>query len=178
MTEGLRAAAGLVEPALSAERLHVSLNFLYGGEAPPPAHLVARAVAAAQTLQVPPFRMALNRVVSWKRKEGPRPLVLTGDEGVIGAEGLRTALQGALAEAGLVAGDDKPRWAHLTALWGEHDLDVRLREPIAWTAREVLLLDSLHGAGRQALVGRVPLRPARLPAPRAARPGLPRSAAR
>jgi 2'-5' RNA ligase len=175
----LTARLDLLGPAMSADRLHVSLTFVWGGETPPPARLVTAARDALQDLDVPPFRLAFNRLVSWKRTDpAQRPLVLTGDEGVIGVDRLRERLEARLAEAGLVARDSRERWAHMTVHWGRHAIDKRLAEPIGWTVREALLLDSVYGEGRQVLLGRVPLRPARPPAPPAARPGPRRSAAR
>jgi 2'-5' RNA ligase len=178
LTEGLRRAHGLAAQAMAMPRLHVSLAFVREGEAPPAPDLVARALTAAGTIDLVAFRLAFNRLVSWKHTGGNRPLVLTGDEGVIGVDRLREALQDALAAASLVPSDGKDREAHLTVLWGDHQVDEWLREPLAWTVREVVLLDSVYGERRQDLLGRVPLRPAPLPARRDARPDPRRSAAR
>jgi 2'-5' RNA ligase len=169
----------LLGPAMPAARLHVSLAFVWGGETPPPSRVVMAALKASQGLDAPPFRVAFNRLLSWKRADPEqRPLVLTGDEGVIGIDGLRGRLEARLAQAGLVGRDRRERWAHMTVHWGRHAIDKRLAEPIGWTVHEALLLDSVYGEGRQVLLGRVPLRPARPPAPPAARPDLRRSAAR
>jgi 2'-5' RNA ligase len=163
-------------PAIPAARLHVSLAFVWGGEAPPDPVRVTATLQALADLQVPPFRLAFNRLLSWKGD--PAPLVLTGDEGVIGADRLRAAMDVALADAGLARRDGRDRWTHMTVHWGRHAIDDWLPDPIAWSVREAVLLDSVWGEGRQVLLGRIPLRPALPPAPPAAPPGLPRSAAR
>ena len=170
---------GLAAPPMSAKRLHVSLNFLHRGDTCPDPRLATRALAAVRAIEVRPFRVAFNRLVSWKRTDPQsRPLVLVGDEGVIGVDWLRGEIEGVLAEAGLVQADGRERWTHMTVLWGAHQVDERLREPIAWTVGDVVLLDSVAGEGRQVTLGCVPLTPAPPPALRAWRPGPRRSAAR
>jgi 2'-5' RNA ligase len=137
------------------ERLHLSLSFVGVFKGPPPAAVVEKARAAAATVAAQPFRLALNRVDSWKGD--PRPLVLTGEEGVIGVEVLQGQVQRALALAGMAPRRAPPFWAHVTLLRDEREAPSEHVEPIAWTVREFVLLDSVAGEGRQDLLARFPL---------------------
>jgi len=154
LTEDLRRRHGIAAPAMPAGRLHVSLNFVAKGAQAPPAEDVARARKVVEGLDVRPFRVCLNRVVSWRNTGEARPLVLCGDEGVIGLERLHGALHRRLSAAGLAAPAEPERWMHMSLLWGRHDLILQPVAPIEWTVRELVLLDSLFGEGRHRLLGR------------------------
>jgi 2'-5' RNA ligase len=155
LRDGLVRRFGASAKAVEARRWHVSLTFVAAGpDAPPPA-LVARAAALAGQVAMPPFAVAFDRVVSWKGRQGHRPLVLTGENGVIGVEMLGQRIQRALATGGLAPPHERAFVPHLTLLWGDHDLAGRPIEPVRWTVREFALLHTAP-AGQQVL-GRWPL---------------------
>ncbi|HVI32983.1 2'-5' RNA ligase family protein [Phenylobacterium sp.] len=150
----LAAENGLGAAPVPAGRLHVSLNGL--GE-DPDERSVARACDAVSALRVPPFRIAFNRAGSFAGA-GKRPLVLWGDEGVIGVERLHAAIHLALAGWGLAPGRVRAFEPHMTLLWTDREVaPAWLETPLAWTARAVVLLESLQGVGRQSVLGRWPL---------------------
>lgn len=143
---------------LPANRLHVSLNGLGTFSGPPPEGTIDRAMQAADALALPAFTVAFNRLAAFGRGAGERQLVLLGDEGVIGVERLRAALHAALAEVGLLSPRQRAFEPHLTLFrQAEPGLDVYLDDPVRWTVRELLLLDTLYGEGRQEILGCWPL---------------------
>jgi 2'-5' RNA ligase len=117
--------------------------------------LLARAAEAARTVQCPPFLLELNRVESWRGD--PRPLVLTGEDGVIGADALHAALGPALAKAGLAAGWASNFTAHMTLLRDRRKTPMQYVRPIRWWVREFVLIHSHVGQGRHTMLGRWPL---------------------
>ena len=136
--------------AVTQARWHISLMFVTGGCEPPPEARLAAIRTAADKVAMAPFTLAFDRVVSWKGRDGHRPLVLAGDEGLIGAEILNHQIHRALALGGLCVGRERAFIPHLTLLWGDHDLAEQAMAPIRWTVREFALLHSLPG-GQQAL---------------------------
>ena len=138
------------------ECLHISLHAL-GLHPGLPTEEVERAVEAAASLRAAPFDVSLNRVLSWKGDPGRRPLVLLGDEGVVGIDRLRGTLHTALADAFLTLRGHKDSDPHLTLLRGDHDLPETIVPEIRWTVREFVLIDSIQGEGRHDILGRWPL---------------------
>jgi 2'-5' RNA ligase len=138
-----------------AARLHLSLNFIGTFRGPPTRAVMEKAASLADKVLAAPFRVTLNQVESWKGD--PHPLVLLGDEGVIGVELLHGALHKALA-AGTMAPRRQPEfWPHVSLLWDKAEAPRQLVQPVSWVAREFVLLDSLHGEGRHEVLGRWPL---------------------
>jgi 2'-5' RNA ligase len=152
----LRQRHGLKGRATPAPRLHLSLNFVGTFRGPPTRAVMEKAAALADKVALAPFVVTLNQVESWNGE--PHPLVLLGDEGVIGVELLHTALHKALA-AGTMAPRREPQiWPHVSLLWDRTQVAREFVEPISWTAREFVLLDSVFGEGRHEVLGRWPLR--------------------
>jgi RNA 2',3'-cyclic 3'-phosphodiesterase len=164
--EVARQAQVLLEPLIrrhrltgrpvAAERLHVSLNGL-GRFTEVPAQVVETASRAASAVTARPFKVAFNRLGTWGRDEGPRPVVLHGDDGVIGVEALHDAIHEQLARPGMARGRPRPFWAHMTLLRDLHELAEQFVEPTTWTVREFVLIQSAHGEGRHTILGRWPL---------------------
>jgi 2'-5' RNA ligase len=157
--EGLRRLAqlerlrrGMTGQSLPPERLHVSLNGL-GAYRDPPLRLIARAVEACATVAARPFVVSFNRLGSWGRGGGPRPIVLRGDEGVAGAYALHGAIHQALVRAGLVHPRLRDFEPHLTLLRDRAVVPESFIEPVSWRVREFVLLNSIHGEGRHELLG-------------------------
>jgi 2'-5' RNA ligase len=138
---------------VAPEHLHISLNFV-GQFAEPDRQVIDRAKAAVAEVAMPPFVVALDRVGSWGRGDGPKPMVLRGDDGVIGANLLHEQIHAALARAGSV-GKAEPQIApHLTLLRDKAEAPMQFIDPVTWAVEEFVLLDSVRGQGRHALLGR------------------------
>lgn len=154
--EGLRDQHKLTGWPTPAARLHISLNGLGRFEAPP-AGLVAAGREAAAALAWPSFVVALDRLGTWGRGAGKRPLVMWSDEGLIGVHRLHEALHGRLLRAGAARGPARDFNPHLTLLRDAQPVTARPVGPISWRVGELVLLDSLHGEGRHDVLGRWPL---------------------
>jgi len=153
--EELRRRHGLKGRATPADRLHLSLNFVGKFRGPPPRQVIEKATTLADKLTMPAFTVSLNHVESWKGE--PHPLVLLGDEGVMGAEGLYAAIHKALAVGTMAPRREPQIWPHVTLLRDSGQAPKTFVEPIAWRAREFVLLGCPSGEGRQAVLGRWPL---------------------
>jgi RNA 2',3'-cyclic 3'-phosphodiesterase len=156
LTARLRDEHGLTGRAVDADRLHISLNSL-GAHPELPEQLVAKVIAAVATVAMPPFLVALNRVATWKGGVDRRPLVLWGDEGVIGVETLHAKIHAALVAEGLARRRARPMMPHLTVLRDAIEMPEEVIAPVRWTVREFVLVDSLRGEGRHVVLGRWPL---------------------
>jgi 2'-5' RNA ligase len=141
---------------MPADRLHVSLNSL-GGHAEPPLELIARAKAAAVSVSMPPFVVALDRVAPWGRGSGERPVVAWADDGLIGARLLHARIHDALAAAGLAPDAEPAVEPHLTLLRAAAPAPLVFVEPISWRVDAFVLLNSRRGANRLEQLGRWPL---------------------
>lgn len=136
---------------LRPERLHVSLCHVGLSPGPPPEKVVALARQVGDGVALPPFKVAFDRVQSWRRSNGP--LVLVGDEDRV--TGLNR-LGDALAEGqGLRPRRFEP---HISLIWGAGALAERAVPPLVWMVREFVLIHSIHGEGRHEVLGRWPLR--------------------
>jgi 2'-5' RNA ligase len=85
-------------------------------------------------------------------------LVLLGGAGVAAlqrfARDLRLALEGTEA----ASRHERPFTPHVTLLYDAACVDETTVEPISWTAREFVLVNSLIGQGKHVTLGRWPLR--------------------
>lgn len=157
LARNLRAEHGLKGRALARERLHVSLHHVDGYGEPPTDAVIAAARAAASAVRAPPFAVAFNAAVGFRGKTAGRPLVLRGDDGVVGLLTLRQMLGAALAEAG-PGRRPPPYLPHLTLLYGDPLEAEQPVKPVGWTVREFVLVQSLLGQGRYVPLGRFALR--------------------
>ena len=156
LTAEARRAHGLSGKPISAERLHISLNFVGAFRGPPPRALIDKARKVVEGLAGGrPFAVALNRLESWKGE--PHPLVLTGEEGVIGVEELYADLHKALAVAGMAPRREPPITPHITLLYDAREAPGAFVEPVSWKVRDFVLLDTVVGEGRHEVLGRWPL---------------------
>jgi len=137
-------------------RLHVSLKKL-GDFKRPPAPMIPKAMEAVAAIRARPFVVEFNRLGTWTRADPPRPVVLWGDEGVIGVEDLYATLHKALARADM-APRRPPEFApHMTLVYDHAEVRETFVEPVRWTVDEFVLIHAVHGEGRHEVVGRVPL---------------------
>lgn len=153
LTDQMRLAHGFTGPSTARARLHVSLNSL-GAYAEWPDQAVARACEAAGRLRIAPFVVAFNRVASFRGMRGPLPLVLLGDEGVIGVFALHAALHRALSDAGLARGAERRIEPHITLLRDRRAVPETLIPPVRWTVQDFRLIHSPRGEGRHDSLGR------------------------
>jgi 2'-5' RNA ligase len=152
VSERLTQRFGRTARPVAASRWHISLDFVARSDGPPPSERIAEARSLAATIAAPAFVISLDRVMSWKGRPGRRPLVLCGEEGVIGVERLAARFRQAQAQAG---GGEPELIPHLTLFWGEHDQVEQAIAPVVWRVREFVLLHSMPG--RQEVLGRWPL---------------------
>ncbi len=103
-----------------------------------------------------PFLIQMATVLSFKRTRGGLwPVVLSGEDGVIGVAMLCDAIAAALRAEGL---DGRPASTpHVTLAWSEVFVPEQRIEPVTWTGSEFVLIDSLKGVGRHQILGRWPL---------------------
>src|SRR5713101_613370 len=105
---------------------------------------------------MPRFAVAFDRAASFRGRPGNQPLVLRGDDGVIGLTMLQDAVGTALEMAGL--GPPGPHYTPpLTLLYGDRFVADHPVEPVGWTVHEFVLVHSLLGRSRYLLVARFPL---------------------
>ncbi len=145
----LRMSHGLSGKPLQKEHFHVTL-FHAGGGFGFPSELVEVLTERAAQVAMPPFRVAFDRVMSFRNGA----LVLSGDDSVIGLEVLQQRLSDVL--------DGRPRPArpftpHLTLLRDSQRVAKHPIEPISWTVREVILVHSLLGRTMHRHLARLPL---------------------
>ena len=148
-----RARHGLNGQTTRWDRLHVTLANLDPGVS---SQAQARAIDAAMgALRLAPFRVMLDRVQSWNSAER-RPLVATGDEGIVGLVRLHHAIDSALARAGVKHGR-AGRTPHVTLLRDRAEVEETFVNPIAWTVGEVQLVFSIVEERRHLVLRRWPL---------------------
>jgi RNA 2',3'-cyclic 3'-phosphodiesterase len=138
-------------------RLHVSLCFLATGADMSP-QIEQRARDAASTVRMRPFTAAFNCITRFSKGDGKRPLVLLGDDGVAGLTALQRSLGLAMRNAGLGHREQPGYTPHVTLLYGTFPIDVQTIEPVRWTVRDFVLVQSHRGEGRHSHLGRWPLR--------------------
>jgi len=151
----LRSEMRIKTRLLRTERLHITLHSL-GNFVRVPEVIVARACAAAATIDVPPLGVTFDRISSFNGQSGHWPLVLTGSAGLDALVDFRQKLGDAIRATGLRV--SRARFTpHLTLLYDEGKFNSREIEPITWTVRELVLIDSWLGKTRYDIKGRWPL---------------------
>lgn len=147
--EARRLALGLELPP--SPRLHVSLVGLGSGSQRPPRGFIERLSQAAAQVRMPAFVIEMNTLSTF----GAGAVVLRGEDGVIGIHMLVDAICAALAVEGL--GGKPAAEPHLTIARSKRFVPERRIEPVRWTARQLVLIDSHQGAGRHEILGAWPL---------------------
>jgi RNA 2',3'-cyclic 3'-phosphodiesterase len=138
---------------LLTSRFHVSLQHLVEYDARHSLKTFAlKGRAAAAKVRTNPFTVMFNRVESFSSRDGRCPLVLRGDDGVVGLEMLYRSLGTAIRFAGLKARLDFT--PHLTLLYSNGCIKEHFIRPVSWTVREFSLILSLHGKTRYIPLGR------------------------
>lgn len=152
----LRSGMHVKASLLHRERLYITLHDL-GDFAHVPEVVVARACAAATSIDLPPFCVTFDWISSRGGRRGNRPLALMGSTGLDQLTDFRQALGDALRGAGFRVSGRRFR-PHLTLLYDEGRFDPHAIEPITWTVREFVLIHSRLGKTRYDVKGRWSLR--------------------
>jgi RNA 2',3'-cyclic 3'-phosphodiesterase len=133
------------------EHFHVTLHHVADDVVPPPGELVDAILQRLSDLTMPSFRVAFDRVGSFKNGA----FVLRGDESLIGLEVLQQRVSDALDARPAVA---RPFTPHVTLLRDGRRVEEHDIEPIEWKVKEVVLVHSLLGRTTHRHVARLPLR--------------------
>jgi 2'-5' RNA ligase len=108
---------------------------------------------------MPAFVAAFDRLRSFRGAHANNPLVLLGDDGVIGLRILHRVLGEALGKT--FAGRWQPRrffTPHIRLLYDRLRVAERPIAPVTWMVREFVLVNSLVGLGRHEVLARWTLR--------------------
>ncbi len=122
-----------------------------------PRHIVAGAVQAAATVQMAPFEVSFDRVMSFSRKLGKRPLVLHSDQDAATLATFQHTLLDALVRGKLVRSGTSKYKPHVTLLYDRQDVEDHVVETVSWIVREFALVHSLLGQTRHIVLARWPL---------------------
>jgi len=150
---GLRRRLGRTWRSCARARLHLSLLGVAAGPLSR-APVLAAAAQIGAAVAFPPFEVVLTGAASF----GGASVVLGCSEGSAAAlTGLRDRLKGAGEDIGLRLGA-RAFTPHLTVAYDEVPIpETMLDPPIAWSAREIVLVSSEQGRGRHTHLGRWPL---------------------
>jgi 2'-5' RNA ligase len=134
---------------VDADRWHVTLNHLGDFVDQIPPGLVPAAIAAAATVRMQPFDAVFDRVGGTRGQFLLRP-----SDGSAAMRAFRQALSVALIKAGLRDRVDSAFNPHITLSYDFNDVPERAIEPICWTVRQFVLIESLRGEHRHIPRGR------------------------
>ncbi|MDP3748652.1 MAG: 2'-5' RNA ligase family protein [Phenylobacterium sp.] len=150
---GLRRRLGRTWRPCAPARLHLSLLGVAAGPFAR-ATVLAAASRIAAAVAFPPFEVVLTGAASF----GGGSVVLGCSEGSAAAlTGLHDRLKDAGEDLGLRLGA-RAFTPHLTVAYDEVPIpETMLDPPIAWSAREIVLVSSEQGRGRHTHLGRWPL---------------------
>lgn len=153
----LCAGLGLRADPVPAHWLHLSLLGVFGDDAPPPGRILDLLRAAAAKVPSVPFEIELDRVQSFSRKEGSKPLVLTETRRTEALTVLHDRLRSAVKEAGFDPPDGFGT-PHVTMAYGRALPEAMPIRPIPMVVSEFCLIHSQQGRSWQEVLGRWPLR--------------------
>ena len=139
---------GLASQPLLAHRLHVTLHDL-GGYAELPPDMVKTARAAGDAVAAHAFDVVFDRAMSFPSSG---TYVLCGGAGTAQLAVFRLSLGQAMGDAGLPV--KRSFTPHMTVLYDRHPIAEHAIEPISWTAKEFVLINSHVGKGVHEVLGR------------------------
>lgn len=148
----VRRTRGLRGRLIARERLHVSMNGIAASPQTPADDWIARAMAAADKVRMPAFRVAFDQVECWGERARLHPWVLTGGERV-GFDLLHAELDGALRWHGRPRPGDQFN-PHMTLLYDGRMGAEDVISPLTWRVEEFCLVHSLQGRGEHRVLGR------------------------
>jgi 2'-5' RNA ligase len=141
LTQALRHEHDLHGSVVHAEQLHITLVGLGEYVELSPDLLAAAAGAASQIAQTA-FRVRFDYVQTFRNKSRMTekyPVVLCGDEGVIGLDTLYQGLRGKLRSLGF-KGIPASTTPHVTLLYEPEPVPGQVVAAVEWTVREFVLL--------------------------------------
>lgn len=146
LAEEVRAKYELRGRPLKSDRFHVTLHHLGDFPGLPETEVVAvRKACTSVAAAMGPFDVAFDRVKNFSQKPSRRPVVLT-DGG--GNHKLRELYQRLLIEL-RTPPPKRPFSPHVTLLYDERSVpEMVLSQPLRWTVREIVLIDSLMGQSK------------------------------
>jgi RNA 2',3'-cyclic 3'-phosphodiesterase len=137
---------------VDSDRLHVTLHHLGDFVDQIPPSLVPAARMAAATVKMQPFDVAFDRVGGTRGQF----LLRTSDEAAA-LKMFRQTLSVALIKAGLRRRVDSVFNPHVTLSYDFSDVPEQPIDPINWTVRQFVLVESLLGEHRHVERGRWPI---------------------
>ena len=132
---------------LRNDRLHVTL-FHLGDWAGVPEDVVAAASRAADALREASFDLAFDTVASFNVRRAQKPFVLKAASGNEALRAFHAGLARELRQAGLAQWTRGSFEPHVTLAYDQQHVPPQPVEPIAWRAREFVLVHSLLGQTR------------------------------
>jgi 2'-5' RNA ligase len=153
----LRVKHGLRGPPFAANRFHITLHH-FGHYHDLRRDLVEMAGEAGANIIKPPFRVAFDRVLSFRRGSDDRPLVLLGNGRATALRNFRQDLGVALTKTGLGRKVARPFTPHVTLLYDQQCVAEQAIETVSWTVNEFALVHSLIGQTKHLVLARWPLR--------------------
>lgn len=143
LRERLLLERGLTGQRIATERLHVSLHTVGAWHG-----LSRTAVRAAKDIGAsfskPPFEVVFDRTMSFA---GERAFVLRAEADAAFIS-FHSALGIEMKKAGIGRSVTSRFTPHLTLLYGDRMVTERSIEPLRWTVRDFVLVQSLRGRGR------------------------------
>lgn len=142
LAASLKRAHGLSGKLIALDRLHVSLFFL--GRLSGDASCAARPECGE--LPIAPFEVRFDRTASFRGRPGSRPFVLIGGDGLSRLKAFRRDMGTWLAGNGFKRLTKTSFEPHVTLLYDARNVDeYPLAEPVSWTVREIVLIQSRLG---------------------------------
>lgn len=138
---------GLRGPPIGLGRYHITLHGLgtFDGRC---RDIEAKAKDAASRIEVMEFPIRFDRIMSFARKDGGRPLVLVASHGNEELFDFRRQLVEAMKRSGLASKARKAFMPHMTLLYDYKAVPEQQIEPLQWMARAFSLVDSEQGFSR------------------------------
>ncbi|WP_037149149.1 2'-5' RNA ligase family protein [Rhizobium freirei] len=110
-----------------------------------PEDVAFAAMEAASMIRRQSFQVSFDQAVSFGNTDN-RPLVLWNKNGNMELKALHRELDEAVELTGFKRGREKQVEPHMTLLYRGHLIpDILLDEPVSWTARDFVLINSLYG---------------------------------
>ena len=134
---------------IEPEQFHVTLCHLGDGIGIP-ADVVALATERAAAIAMPSFRVAFDRVESFRNGA----VVMRGDDSMIGLEVLQQRLSDALDGSPQPA---RPFTPYVTLLRDRHPVPQQEIEPVEWQVSDIVLVHGVIGRRTHRPLSRVPL---------------------
>ncbi|KAA1185626.1 2'-5' RNA ligase family protein [Rhizobium tropici] len=127
-----------------ADLLHVTL-FTIGSFRCLPEEMAFAAMEAASRVRKPSCPVVFDRAVGFGNGDN-RPLVLWNKDGNAELKAIYQELVDAMRLTGITPAKEKPVEPHMTLLYhGQLVPDIMLEEPVSWTAKDFVLINSLQG---------------------------------